>query len=103
MKENDEKWLASGTVKPEAMLAGEIKSMIQEKERFYYHRFLFIQTLKLQTGTKQITAIKKTPVTKNMKEEPFTIGDSIIVYGCWEGSKFLFDDYIIDHSLQQPD
>lgn len=93
MKENDEKWLASGNVKREAKLAGEIVSIAKEKQRYYYHRYIYIQTLKLQTGSKTVTAIKITPSTKNIKLAPFAIGDRIIIYGSWEGSKFLFNDH----------
>ena len=93
MKEQDVKWLAVSHVRQEAILSGEIKSVVEEKQRFYYNRYLFIQTIKLQTTARVICVQKVTPITKNMKIESFTVGDVITVSGTWEGSKFLFSDY----------
>jgi hypothetical protein len=96
MKEHDEKWVKAGDVTHEAVLTGEIKSIVEEKQRFYYHRYLYVQTLQLQTSTKLITAKKITPLTRNLIIESFTIGDIIRVYGSWESNKFLFNQYTIE-------
>jgi hypothetical protein len=93
MKEYDKKWLAVGDVRKEAIVTGEIKSITEEKQRFYYNRHLFVQTLKLQSGTKIFTAQKAAPMTKNMKKALFHTGDIIRVYGTWKGSIFIFNDY----------
>jgi hypothetical protein len=93
LKEHDIKWLAAGEVRHEAVLTGEIKDISSEKQRFYYHRYLFVQELKLQTGLKLIKVKKITPIQKNVKIEEFHIGDIIRVYGSWEGSQFLFNNY----------
>jgi hypothetical protein len=95
MKEQDVKWLAASHVRQEAILTGEIKSVVQEKQRFYYNRYIFIQTIKLQTANKVISVQKVTPITKNVKIDSFTVGDVITVSGTWEGSKFLFSHYEI--------
>lgn len=93
MKEHDEKWLAAGNVREEAILIGEIKSIDESKERYYYHRYLLVQTIKLQTDAKIITAKRMTPVTKNMEKCLFTPGHFIRLYGSWEGITFLFNRF----------
>lgn len=93
MKEQDKKWLEAGNVKQEAVLTGTIKEVGYEKQRFYYNRYLYIQTVTIQTATKVISAKKITPVTKSMKVDAFTVGDTITIYGYWEGKKFLFSHY----------
>ncbi|MFJ5713435.1 hypothetical protein [Neobacillus sp. NPDC093127] len=93
MKEQDEKWLAVGNVREEAVLTGKIKSIVEDKQRFYYHRYIFVQTINLQTDTKLITAKKVTPIVKDIKIESFSVGKVILVYGSWEGNKFIFNHY----------
>ncbi|WP_342430482.1 hypothetical protein [Neobacillus sp. FSL H8-0543] len=95
MKEHDIKWLATGEVEQEAMLTGEIKSINEEKQRFYYHRYLYVQEIRLQTETKIVKVKKVTPIRKKIKIEPFTIGDVIRVYGSWAGSYFHFSNFEI--------
>ncbi|WP_066066423.1 hypothetical protein [Neobacillus soli] len=96
MKEQDAKWHAASKVRHEAVLTGEIKNIIEEKQRFYYHRYIYVITLQLQTSTKFITAKQVTPITKTFEKDIFTAGNIIRVYGSWEGSKFLFSDYEIE-------
>jgi hypothetical protein len=96
MKENDTKWANAGHVQHEAILTGEIKSSIEEKQRFYYHRYIFVQSLKLQTETKLITVQKITPITKEFQRVPFNVGEVIRIYGKWNHSKFLFNEYKIE-------
>ncbi len=93
MKENDINWLAAGEVKQEAMLTGEIKGINVEKQRFYYHRYLYIQEIKLQTDLKIVKVKKVTPIRKNIKIEPFTIGEVLRIYGTWEDSCFQFSHF----------
>ena len=96
MKEQDVKWLAAKNVRQEAVITGEIKSIVEEKQRFYYHRYMYVQTLKLQTASRLITAKKVNPVSKNVKIDTFTVGEVIRAYGSWDGSKFLFSHYEIE-------
>ncbi|MEH7501649.1 hypothetical protein V7152_06315 [Neobacillus drentensis] len=96
MKENDIKWLEAGHVHQEAVLIGEIKGILEEKQRFYNHRYIYVQSLNLQTGTKLITAQKITPVTTEFSKESFNVGEVIRVYGSWDNSKFLFNQYMIE-------
>ncbi len=93
MKQNDSNWLASAEVNKEAVVTGEIKSISREKQRFYYHRYIFIQELKLQTESKVISAKKIIPIRNNIKIDPFSIGEMIRIYGCWEGNHFHFSEF----------
>jgi len=97
MKEQDNNWLSVSNIPKESILAGEIKSINEEKQRFYYHRYIYVQTLKLQTATKLITAKKITPITKNIKLNSFVVGEHIRMFGKWEGSTFLFSHYEMDN------
>lgn len=93
MKEQDLKWLNTGSVPQEAVLTGQIKNIVEEKQRFYYHRYIFVQEIKLQTHHKLVVIKKITPLTKNMKIDKFIIGEMIRIYGMWEGSTFIFNQY----------
>ena len=93
IKEQDQKWLAIGKVQEEAVLTGQIYDLVEEKQKFYYNRYIYVQELKLQTGVKSINLKKITPFTKNIKIDPFIVGDTIRVYGKWEGSHFFFSHY----------
>ncbi len=93
MKENDTKWLAVSMVPHEAVLTGKITSIAEERQRFYYHRYIYVQTLKLETSSKVITAKKTSPITKKMTAVTFALGDVVTIYGSWEGSTFLFSEY----------
>lgn len=97
MKLNEHKWLAFTEVKKEAVATGEIKSISQEKQRFYYHRFILVQELTLQTETKLIKAKKIIPIKNNIKIDTFSIGEVIRIYGSWEGNHFHFNEYQIVH------
>jgi hypothetical protein len=96
MKENDTKWLKAGHVNHESFLTGEIKDISEEKQRFYYHRFIYVQSLKLQTETKLMTVQKITPITNNYHKDSFKVGEVIRVYGSWDNNKFLFNQYKIE-------
>ncbi|MDQ0198467.1 hypothetical protein [Neobacillus ginsengisoli] len=93
MNVQEKKWLAIGNIRKEAVLTGKIKSFTEEKQRFYHNRFIYVQELKLQTVSKQIIVKRMTPVTKNAKIDPFTVGDVIRIYGNWDGNQFHFHDF----------
>lgn len=93
MKLNDSKWLASSEVRKEAILTGEIKSVTKEKQRFYYHRYILVYEIMLQTETKLVKIRKISPIKNDSKVETFSIGEVIQIYGCWEGRNFHFNEY----------
>jgi hypothetical protein len=94
MKEQDLKWLACANVPQESVLFGQIKSLSSEKQRFYYHRYIYVQEMKLQTDAKQITIKISVPLTKDARIDSFTVGETIRVYGSWEGSHFIFSHFV---------
>ena len=93
MKEQDVNWLACSNVPQESVQLGQIKSITAEKQRFYYHRYIYVQEMKLQTEAKQISIKFSTPLTKDAKIETFTVGETIRVYGTWEGSHLIFSHF----------
>ena len=95
-KEQDEKWKKAGDVLQEAVVLGKLIEITEEKQRFYYHRHVIVQSIKLQTATKVITAVKTTPLTPHAKKDIFTVGETIRLYGSWEGSRFLFNNWVIE-------
>lgn len=97
MKLNDSKWLALAEIKKEAVVTGEIRSISTEKQRFYYHRYILVYELTLQTETKLIKAKKIIPIKNNMEIAAFSIGEVIRVYGSWAGNHFHFNEYQIVH------
>lgn len=100
MKVQEEKWLAVGNIRKEAVITGKIKSSTAEKQRFYHNRFIYVQELKLQTVSKQIIVKKMTPVTNNAKIEPFTVGDTVRIYGSWDGNQFYFHEFEVVSSVK---
>jgi hypothetical protein len=93
MKLNDSKWLASADVIKEAVLSGEIKSVNMEKQRFYYHRYILVYELTIQTETKLIKAKKIIPIKNHFEADTFTIGEVVRIYGSWQGNHFHFNEY----------
>lgn len=98
-KQYYEKWLSAGNVFKEAVITGEIISITEEKERFYYEHFIFIQTLNLRAGPKIVQARKITPMTETMCKHSFAAGQMIRVYGTWRGKRFIFQDYEITKDI----
>jgi hypothetical protein len=97
MKLNDSKWLAAAEVAKEAVLTGEIKSINQEKQRFYYHRYILLYELTLQTETKLIKAKKIIPIRNNIEIDTFSVGEVLRIYGSWDGNHFHFNEYQLVH------
>ncbi|MDP4085696.1 MAG: hypothetical protein Q8934_13915 [Bacillota bacterium] len=88
MRAQDSKWRATGQVVQEAMVTGEIRSISFEKQKFYYHRYIYVQEFKVQTESKLITVKKEIAYTKNMFIEPYTPGEIIRAYGQWKDQQF---------------
>ena len=94
MKKQEQKWLEIGQVPLESVISGKIKSISETKQRFYYHRFLYVQEIKLQTNTKLITAKKITPLTKGVIIDTFHSGEMIKAYGRWKNNQFYFNQFL---------
>lgn len=101
MKAQELKWLEIENVRKESVLTGEIKNTTVEKQRFYHHRFIYVQEILLQTETKLITIKKRMPITKDTQLETFKPGEYIKVYGSWQGKEFYFKDYEVLNSINE--
>jgi len=95
-KEQYRKWLQAGEVRQESVVIGEIIDITEEKQRFYYDRYVLVQSIKLQSSNKVITALKTTPLTPDAIKETFTVGETVRLYGSWERSHFLFTKWVIE-------
>ncbi|OIK14067.1 hypothetical protein BIV60_13210 [Bacillus sp. MUM 116] len=93
MREQDVKWRALANIPQEAILIGQIKNINEEKQRFYYHRYIYVQEFKLQTETRQVIVKKLTPITKAAVIEKFTVGEFLKVFGTWEGTHFIINHF----------
>lgn len=83
-KENEMKWLQTGTAKEEAAVFGEVLSVIKEKQRFYYHRYIIVQELAIRTESGTIKAKVITPLMKDARINDYRTGQILRVYGSWE-------------------
>jgi hypothetical protein len=98
MNEQDQKWLDISNVQEEAVITGQIYDLVEEKQRFYYNRYIYVQELTLQTEIKSIKLKKITPYTKDINLDPFTVGTTIRAYGKWEGNDFVFNHFEVINS-----
>jgi hypothetical protein len=80
-------------VRQEAILTGQIKEITIEKQHYYDNRYINVQELKLQAEVKLIKAKKVTPLTKNVQTDQFTVGETVRVFGRWEGNQFYFNHF----------
>ncbi|RDU38455.1 hypothetical protein DRW41_02505 [Neobacillus piezotolerans] len=87
-KENEKKWLQTATAEEEAIVFGEVLSVIEEKQRFYYHRYIFVQELAVRTEGRQVKAKIITPLTKGVAIKGYHAGQTVRIYGCWEKNWF---------------
>ncbi len=94
MKKQDQKWLETGQIPQESVVTGQVKSISETKQRFYYNRYIYVQEVRLQTNTKLITIKKITPLTKGAIIETFKIGEVIRVYGRWNNNQLYFNHFV---------
>lgn len=91
MKEHKEKWLQLENVLEESIILGTVKEIKIEKQRYYYHLYVQVVELLLQTKNQTIRVQRILPYQKT--EPPFTyrIGDDVQLYGNWKENKFRFN------------
>jgi hypothetical protein len=88
MQENYEEWVKLEVIPEEAIVSGIIIEVNERKERFYYHRFNHISTLKVHTGVKELIVKKVTPLRKGAAILVFKEGESVHLYGNWNEGQF---------------
>ncbi|WP_059170022.1 hypothetical protein [Bacillus sp. FJAT-27445] len=87
-KENEKRWLQTATANEEAVVNGTITSIFQEKQRFYYHRYIIVQELMIKADMGQIKAKIITPLTKVAAIKDYRVGQELRIYGSWEKNWF---------------
>jgi hypothetical protein len=97
MKQQDEKWLKQSSIPEEALIQGMVVEVHGQKERFYYHRFNHVLTLKIQSGNKMLPVRKVTPLTRRTSIPDVKVGETVTLYGNWKTGSFYINR-IIRHS-----
>jgi hypothetical protein len=95
LRENESKWLKLSEIVEEAIVTGKVIKFFETKKRFYYHRYIHITEIHLQTETKVIVVLRKVPLTKSSERLPIEIGDEVRLYGNWQENEFRFKRYDI--------
>lgn len=96
MEANYEEWVKLEDISEEALISGRIIQVHEQKERFYYHRFNHVSVLKIQTGVKELTVKKITPMRKGATPPVFKTGEMVHLYGNWKQGYFA-----INRSIKQ--
>lgn len=88
MQSNYLEWIDLENIPEEAIVSGKIIEVTEYKERFYYHRFNHITVLRIDTGAKELTVKKVTPLRKGSVPPHFNEGEMVHVYGNWKQGFF---------------
>lgn len=89
-QEYEQKWLNLITLHEESIITGKIVNLTETKRRFYYHRFIHVIDIQLQTETKLINVKRITPYLKQNKPVGLKAGDFVRLYGNWLENEFRF-------------
>lgn len=102
MKENEHKWLNLTNIVEEAIVLGKIIQLDVTRQRFYYHKYIDVMNIQLQTETKIIHVKRVTPSTKQKKPIELKVGDSVRLYGNWQEYEFHFLRFDIIRKAEAP-
>ncbi|MFT4416094.1 hypothetical protein ACLM5H_19720 [Fredinandcohnia humi] len=95
-KQFEENWNALVEVKEEAAIHGKIISKTEEKQRFYYHKFVLVTEIIIKSGISTITAKRILPIKESINHSlTLNIGDEITCIGEWKEDYFQFIQYKI--------
>lgn len=97
MQKNDRKWRDFREIPEEAVVSGKIIEVRNHKERFYYHRYIHITTLKIDTGSKELNVRKITPITKGFVPPEFKQGSKVHLYGNWKDGFFSVNRALVQN------
>jgi hypothetical protein len=97
IKQHDERWMEQSSILEEALIHGKVVEVHGHKERFYYHRFNHVLTLKIQSGNKMLSVRKVTPLTRSTSIPEVKVGETVTLYGNWKTGSFSISR-IISHS-----
>ncbi|ESU32894.1 hypothetical protein G3A_09065 [Bacillus sp. 17376] len=88
MQTNFQEWIELENIPEEAIVSGKIIEVNEYRERFYYHRYNHITVLRVNTGLKEITVKKVTPLMKGAVPLRFHEGEIVHLYGNWKQGFF---------------
>ena len=88
MQANFQEWLKLENIPEEAIVSGKIIGVHDYKERFYYRRYNHVTVLKINTGLKEVTVKKVTPLRKGAVPPRFNEGEMVHLYGNWKQGFF---------------
>jgi hypothetical protein len=95
MKENEKKWLSLTDLQEEAIVTGKVLQIVHSNKRFYYHRYIHIIEISLQTEMNTIHVKRITPYNNQLEPFPIKIGDQVRLFGNWQENEFRFMRYDI--------
>lgn len=101
IKENENKWLALNDLQEEAILTGTIIQLVESKKRFYYHRYIHVFDILLQTETKSFQVKRVTPYIKQKTTLNLNVGDRVRLYGNWQENEFRFLRYDVEYKKEK--
>lgn len=94
-KKYEESWKALENINEEAVIKGRVISKNEEKQRYYYHKFVLVTELKIKTATGIIKAKRIIPLRDGHTPAQIKIGDEISCIGEWKKDYFQFYKYHI--------
>ncbi|MFS0861358.1 hypothetical protein [Fredinandcohnia sp. 179-A 10B2 NHS] len=94
-KKFEENWEALENIKEEAIINGRVINKSEEKQRFYYHKFIYVTELKVKTPTTTVNAKCILPVKEDFTAPTINVGDEIKCIGEWKEDSFRFIHYNI--------
>ncbi|MBS4189095.1 hypothetical protein KHA94_02545 [Bacillus sp. FJAT-49705] len=89
MRDSHQKWLLLKNVAEEAMISGEIVHISGQKQRFSYHRFVYVHELTIQSELKKWKVKKIIPIEKGFQISHLKIGTIVRIYGNWKKDYFV--------------
>jgi hypothetical protein len=94
MKKQHNQWLAIGRVEPEAVIKGKVLTLSVEKQKFYYHKYILVTDIKLQTDFQIIDVKHIVPLIKGILLPDIHIGEYITCKGQWKNGYFQVGEII---------
>ena len=89
MKVFHDQWNNLDQTHEEAVVTGEVIHINEEKQRFYYHRYVHCLLITLQCANSRIVVKKLTPIKTGFQIPDIKQGEVVSVYGNWQSKEFL--------------
>jgi hypothetical protein len=93
LKEKEKKWISLKEQHEEAFVSGKVVNLLESRKRFYYHKYIHLVDIHIQTETKLIRVKRITPYIVQNDSITIKIGDNVRLYGNWRENEFRFHRY----------